>query len=148
MALHIYHHMSLDHDEWLKKRQQDNLRLIHFLSSEVQSQKIDEEEEEEEDIQSVDEDEEGEDIKSMSYEKLQEYESELEGKLQKVREEKDMRYQREVLCVICQINVKNVCILGCNHLDLCEKCEAANCNITKYCLTCFKPYQKIVVIKR
>ena len=148
MALHIYHHMSLDHDEWLKKRQQDNLRIIQFLSSEVQSQKIDEDyvEEEEEDIQSVDE--EGEDIKLMNYEQLQEYESELEEKLQKVREEKDMRYQKDVLCALCQINVKNVCILGCNHLDLCQKCEAANCNIKKYCLTCFKPYQKIVVIKR
>ena len=133
----------MDEDEWKKKTQKLTQQLIEFLTNELQSSSsiiINELE-----SSSVDE-EGGDDIRSMSYTQLQEYESELEEKLQKVREEKDMRYQKKAHCVICKINLKNVCILGCNHLDLCQECE--ECCISKCCQTCLKPYQKILIIKR
>jgi len=86
------------------------------------------------------------DVTSMHDDELDEMQYKLEEKLEEVRQIKSQRYKQKVYCSMCQINVKNVVILGCNHLNFCRDCESRN--KSKQCPRCLKPYTKIKIINR
>ena len=117
--------------------------LINFLQTELQSGV---EQFTSETSSSLSSSQQKDSIKSMTDEDLEQLQSELEEKLQKVKEEKERRFQTRAYCIICKSNIKNIGILGCNHLDLCQQCESKSSS--KQCPRCMKHYQKIVVIKR
>ena len=52
--------------------------------------------------------------------------------------------KRQLECRICYVNRKNIVILGCNHLDICDKCEVKWDK--KKCLRCQKPYTNVFKI--
>ena len=85
-------------------------------------------------------------IKSLDDEQLTELEIKLEENLQDIRQEKMKRYINNAFCIVCKKNIRNIAIMECKHLDLCDKCESKA--YPKKCPRCNKDYTTIVRIKR
>ena len=85
-------------------------------------------------------------LKSLDDEQLTELEIKLEENLQEIRQEKMKRYINNAFCIVCKKNIRNIAIMECKHLDLCDKCESKA--YPKKCPRCNKDYTTIVRIKR
>lgn len=82
----------------------------------------------------------------MSDNELQEFKQDLEDTLDKIKSFRKEKFEKEYFCSFCKKEPKNIGIVGCFHLDLCESCEKKL--VVKKCPRCLKPYDEIIKVSR
>merc|ERR1712096_397438 len=62
----------------------------------------------------------------------------------KLKTARARKLERKYNCVVCLETPKNMLIMGCNHVALCQGCEAKL--ETKVCPLCQKAYKKVLKV--
>jgi len=80
----------------------------------------------------------------LSLEHINEIEAELDKATLKVKRTRQRMLERKFNCVACLEAPKNMLIMGCRHVVLCQACEGKM--QTKVCPLCQKPYKKVMKV--
>ena len=85
------------------------------------------------------------DIDGLNIEQLDALEIRLQHKMDQIKDTRKRLYESERCCVICMDNQRNVVIRGCNHLVICDGCEAQL--ESKKCPQCQKSYSNVLKLQ-
>ena len=75
-------------------------------------------------------------------EKYQNLQVEYQNGMKMIKETRERLMDDKLRCIICLNNQKNIVIKGCNHFDICDKCE--NDLPQKKCPRCQAPFKSVI----